>query len=58
VIDFCQSYAADTQAAAPTAVVARVIVSPDGARELHRLLGESLEEQARLHARGAPRRGP
>jgi hypothetical protein len=57
VIDFCQSYGSDAEAAA-TAVVARVIVSPDGARELHRLLGESLEEQARLHARSAQRRVP
>jgi hypothetical protein len=58
VIDFCQSYDADAQALTPAPVVARVIVSPEGARELHRLLGDSLEEQARLHARGAQRRGP
>jgi hypothetical protein len=42
VIDFCQSYGGEGEAR-PDAVVARVIVTPEGARELHRLLGESLE---------------
>ena len=56
MIDFCQSYGTEGDARTPNAVVARVIVSPEGARELHRLLGDSLEEQARLHERGAQRR--
>jgi hypothetical protein len=56
VIDFCQSYGTGGDARTPAAVVARVIVSPDGARELLRLLGASIEEQARLHERGAQRR--
>ena len=57
MIDFCQSYGGEPDAR-PAAVVSRVIVTPEGARELHRLLGESLEEQTRLHARGAQRREP
>ena len=37
-------------------VVTRIFVTPAGARELHRLLGQSLDKQCRLHARTARRR--
>ncbi len=53
IIDFCQSYKEDEGEPKGEHTVARIIVTPEGARELHSLLGSSLEQQARLLGRAA-----
>jgi RNase P/RNase MRP subunit p30 len=48
IVDFCQSYKEDEGEPKGQRIVARIIVTPEGARELHALLGGSLEQHGHL----------
>lgn len=53
IVDFCQAYKENEGEPKDRHVVARIIVTPEAARELHTLLGDSLAQHARLLGRRA-----
>ncbi|APV49313.1 hypothetical protein BWI17_06235 [Betaproteobacteria bacterium GR16-43] len=50
IVDFCQLYGENERGTDGQHTVARVMLTPEGARELHALLGDSLARHARLLA--------
>jgi hypothetical protein len=51
IVDFCQAYREDEVEPKNPRVVARIIVTPEAARELHALLGDGLVQHARMGKR-------
>lgn len=54
VLEFCQSYEEGGEARDSTHVIARIVLTPAGASELHALLGDSLDQLLAERIQGAP----
>jgi hypothetical protein len=54
VLEFCQSYKEGGGERGSTQIIARIVLTPAGASELHALLGDSLDQLLEERAQGAP----